>query len=139
MTKPLSSFDSQGAPNLVALAFLCNNLKEDQVMNLLTVITLNLVEDSYVSAAGVTFTVPFDCTVLDIIVQARATVSSGTVTLTNGAVAVSSAIAMETNKTIVRAATIDPAVSKFIKDASFGIVTNAAADRGIVRLLVLKN
>ena len=139
MTKPLGSFDSQGAPNLAALAFIGNNTTPDQIMNLLTIITLNLNKDSYVGAAGVAFTVPFNCTVLDVIVQAEVTSSSGTVTLSNNAVAVTNAIAMGTNKTIVRAGTIDQASAAFVKDDSFKIVTNAAADRGIVRLLVLKN
>ena len=139
MTKALSSFNSQGGPNLVALAFLCENTVPDQIANLETVISLHLEKDSYVAAAGVTFVVPFDCTVIDVIVQATASVGGGTVTLSNLGVAVTNAIAMATDKTIVRAGTINPASAKFTKGTNFEIVTQAAGDRGIVRLIVLKN
>ena len=139
MTKAAGIFDGQGDPNIGALQFLGDNLVPDQIENLPTVLTYKLNKDCYVSAAGVKFPVPFDCTVIDVIVQCEIASSGGTVTLSNNSVAVTNAIVMAVDQVITRAGSINQASSSFVKDDNFEFVTNAAADRGIVRLIVQKN
>ena len=140
MTKPAGIFDGQGGPNIGVLQFLGDNLVPDQIANAMVALTYKLDKDCYVSAAGVEFPVPFDCTVLDVIVQCEIASSGGTVTLSNHSKAVTNAIVMAVDQVVTRAGSIDQVTASFLKDTdNFEFVTNAAADRGIVRLIVLKN
>ena len=81
-------------------------------------------------------TIPFACEVLDVIVQARATVGSGTVTLKAGSTAITDAIVMETDKAITRAGTIDDAQSTLAKGATVTVDTANSGDRGLVTIIV---
>ena len=137
MSNILGAFDAaQGSPNLSALQFLGDNLKPGQVVNLASAIPLTI---SVAANAGLSFTVPFDCTVFDVIVQSSGTIGGGTVKLSSITGDVTNAIVMAVDKTITRAGTIDATYAKFLKDASFVLTTNASGDRGWVKLLVLKN
>ena len=137
MTKPLSEFDAaQGSPNSSALQFLGNNLTSDQVINLPAALPFVIGVNA---TGGIDFTVPFDCTVYDVVVQASGSSGSGTVLLSNGTDAVTNAIVMASDKAITRAGTIDAAYSSFIAGDSFTFTTHGAADKGFVKLMVLKN
>jgi hypothetical protein len=137
MTKPLGAFDeAQGSPNLSALQFLGENLKPDQIVNVATAIPVTINADA---TGGLDVLVPFDCTVFDVIVQASGSSGSGSVTLSNDGDAVSNAIAMETDKAITRAGTLDLLYTKFSKDDYFTFTTNGAADKGLIKILVVKS
>ena len=137
MTKPLGEFDAaQGSPNSSALQFLGNNLTPDQVINLPAALPFVVGADA---TGGLTFTVPFDCTVFDVVVQASGTSGAGTVLLSNGTNAVTNAIVMASDKAITRAGTIDSAYSSFTAGDNFTFTTNGASDKGFVKLMVLKN
>ena len=81
-------------------------------------------------------TIPFACEILDVIVQARATVSDGTVTVKAGATAITDAIIMASDKVITRAGTIDDSVSTLAAGATVTVDTANSADRGVVTLVV---
>ena len=137
MTKPLGEFDeAQGSPNTSALQFLGDNLKPDQILNL--AVALPFVIRSNASG-GLDFVVPFDCTVFDVIVQASGSTGSATVTLSNDGDAVTNAIIMSTDKAITRAGTIDSAYSSFSEGDNFTLTTNGASDKGLIKLMVLKD
>ena len=135
MTKPLGAFDeAQGSPNLEALQFLGKNMKADQVVNIAAMLPLTI---DVAGNGGLTFPVPFDCEVVDIVVHASGTSGSGTVTLSNDGHAVSNAIIMAADKVVTRAASIDPAYSEFSEGDDFTLTTNGSGDRGTVRLVVV--
>jgi hypothetical protein len=81
-------------------------------------------------------TVPFACEVIDVIVQCRAANALGTATLRTGTTAITDAIIMAVDKTIVRAGTIDDAASTLAAGDNLNAITNGAADRGLVTVLV---
>ncbi len=76
--------------------------------------------------------------IFDVIVQARDTSGSGSAKLTDGTNDITDTIACDTDKVIARAATIDDAYSTIAKGGSLVIVTNGAADRALVTILVKK-
>ena len=137
MTKPLGEFDAaQGSPNSSALQFLGDNLKPDQILNLSVALPFVIGSDA---SGGLDFVVPFDCTVYDVIVQASGSTGSATVTLSNDGDAVTNAIIMATDKAITRAGTINSAYSSFSEGDLFTLTTNGASDKGLVKLMVLKD
>jgi hypothetical protein len=78
----------------------------------------------------------FSFTIIDAWVQCTTANASGTATVKNNAgTAISNAMIMAVDHTIVHAGTIDEDVSA-ITDGIVKVTTNGAADRGIVRLLV---
>lgn len=76
--------------------------------------------------------------IFDVIVQARATSGSGTVKLTDGTNDITDAIACDTDKAIARAGTIDNDYSTIALNGTLELVTNGAADRCLVTILVRK-
>lgn len=87
------------------------------------------------SSTAVSFTIPFACEVIDIIVQARATSGSGTATVRKATTAISDAMVMAVDTTIVRAGTIDDAQSTLAAGDDVNVITNGANDRGTVTLV----
>ena len=81
-------------------------------------------------------TIPFACVVLDVTVQARASVGNGTVTLKAGSSAITDAIVMATDTAITRAGTIDDSKSTLAAGATVTVDTTNAGDRGLVTILV---
>jgi len=75
--------------------------------------------------------------ILDVIVQARATNTSGTAKLTDGTNDITDAIDMETDTAIARAGTIDDGYSKLSKGDTLLVVSNGANDRGKVTVLYI--
>ena len=85
---------------------------------------------------AISATALFKLEIIDVIVQARATSASGTATVRTGTTAISDAIAMATDKAVVHAGTIDDAHSEIAKDGNINVITNGAADRGKITLVV---
>lgn len=90
------------------------------------------------ASGGVTTAIPFDCVVIDVIVQATATSGSGTVLVSSGANAITDAMVMAVDTTIVRAGTIDTTYSSVSSGDDLTFTTNGAADRGLVKVIVMK-
>jgi len=135
MTKPLGAFDeSQGTPSLSALKDLGQNMSGGRLRSIASAIAIDIAADA---TGGLTFPVPFTCRVFDVIVESSRSSGSGTVTLKNGSDSVTNAIAMETDKAITRAGTIDHLYSHFEEGDNFTLTTNGAADKGWVKLIVL--
>ena len=91
--------------------------------------------DAAANATAKTITVPFACEVIDVIVQARATSGSGTATLRVGTNAVSDAMVMAVDTTIVRAGTIDDTYSTLAAGDNLNVITNGANDRGFIQVV----
>lgn len=92
--------------------------------------------DAAANATAKSVTVPFACEVVDVIVQARATSGSGTATVRVSTNAISDAIVMAVDTTIVRAGTINDAYSTLAAGDSLNVITNGANDRGLVEIVV---
>ena len=88
------------------------------------------------ATAGKAIIVPYACEVIDVIAQARATNASGTATVRKATSAISDAVAMATNNAIDRATTINDANSQLVAGDNLNVITNGAADRGLVTILV---
>lgn len=80
--------------------------------------------------------IPFACEVIDVIVQARATSGGGTATLKKGSNAITDAMVMAVDTTIVRAGTINDAYSTLAEGDAVSVDANGANDRGLVTILV---
>lgn len=80
--------------------------------------------------------IPFKCEVIDVIVQARATSGGGTATLKKGSNAITDAMVMAVDTTIVRAGTINDAYSTLNEGDAVSVDCANAADRGLVTILV---
>lgn len=76
--------------------------------------------------------------VVDIVVEARATSGSGTVIVRNGTTGISAAIAMAADEAVARAADMVAAEATFEVGDVLNVITNGAADRGIVTLHCVK-
>lgn len=87
------------------------------------------------ASSGQSVTIPFDMYLIDVIVQATATSTSGTVQLRKATTAITNAIAMATDNTIARAGTIDDTRSTLLTTDSLNVLTNGSGDRGIVVLI----
>ena len=83
-------------------------------------------------------TVPFACEIMDVIVQARATSGSGTLTLKAGANAITDAIVCAVDTTITRAGTINDIYSTLASGATVTVDANGANDRGYMTIVVRK-
>ncbi len=84
------------------------------------------------------WTATFACEVVDVIVQARATVGSGSALVSKGTSAITDAMAMATDKAIVRAGTIDDANSTLAIGNTLNVDCNGASDRGLVTVILKK-
>lgn len=87
------------------------------------------------ATSGLSITVPFALEVVQVIVQCRAASGSGTATLRNATTAVTDAIVMAVDKTNIEASTIDDAQSTFAAGGNMNVITNGAADRGLVTVV----
>jgi len=84
------------------------------------------------ATGGLAITIPYAMTIYDVIVVATVANGSGTLTLKNGATAITDAIACVTDKAVARAGTIDNAVSSITTATTMTVVSAGAGDRGIV-------
>ena len=96
-------------------------------------LTASIAADATTTA--VSFTVPIACEIVDIIVQARATSGSGTATVRKVTTAISDAMIMAVDTTIVRAGTINDAQSTLAAGDDVNVITNGAGDRGLITLV----
>jgi len=87
------------------------------------------------ATGGLSITVPFALEVVQVIAQCRTANGSGTATLRNVTTAVTDAIVMAVDKTNIEATTIDDAQSTFAAGGNMNVVTNGAADRGLVTVV----
>jgi len=81
---------------------------------------------------------PFDCEIVDIIVQCRAANASGTAKLTDGTNDISDAVIMAVDKVVTRAGTIDDVYSSISAGDTLQVVTNGADDRGLITIVARK-
>jgi hypothetical protein len=79
---------------------------------------------------------PFTMRIIDVVVEARATSASGTVTASDGTNNITDAIACDTDTNLDRASTIDNAYSTLEAGDSLVVTTNGASDRGLVTILI---
>lgn len=91
------------------------------------------------ATSGLAVSVPFDCTIVDVVVQCTTANASGTVTVSDGTNDITDAIVCAVDKTIVRAGTIDDAYSGLSEGDTLTFTTNGAADRGVVEVIVKKS
>jgi hypothetical protein len=91
------------------------------------------------SSTAVSFTIPFACEIVDVIVQARATSGSGTATVRKVTTAITDAIVMAVDTTIVRAGTINDAQSTLAAGDNVNVITNGGTDRGLITLVCVRN
>lgn len=75
---------------------------------------------------------PAKAELVDVVVQATATVSGGTVQLDNGTTGITNAIACATADAVTRAGTIAQATKSLAAGATLRVVKNATADSGII-------
>lgn len=90
------------------------------------------------TSSAVAFTIPFACRIVDIIVECTAASGSGTATVRKVTTAISDAMIMAVDKVIVRAGTIDDAQSTLAAGNNVNVITNGAADRGVVTLVCVR-
>lgn len=90
------------------------------------------------ATGALSITVPFACRVIDVIVTATAASGSGTVTLRTSTTAISDAIVCAVDTTVVRAGTLDDAYTTLAAGDNLNVITNGAADRGVVDVLVVR-
>lgn len=83
-------------------------------------------------------TMPFAAEVIDVVVQARASSGSGTVTLRKATSAITDAIVMAVDTTVVRAGTIAAANALLAAGNTLTVITNGSADRGLVTIKMRK-
>lgn len=81
---------------------------------------------------------PMKFEILDVTVQARAASASGTAKLTDGTNDITDAMILAVDKVIVRAGTIDDVYSEIAASGTLTVVTNGAADRGLVTITVVR-
>jgi len=91
------------------------------------------------ATSGQTFTIPYNGILFDVIVEARATSASGTVTVRDTTNPITDAIVMAVDTTVTRAGTLDDTYTTMTTAGSYNVITNGAADRGNVTLLFYRS
>lgn len=87
------------------------------------------------ATAGQSVSIPYAFELVDVIVQARATSTSGTVQVRKSTTAITDAIIMATDTNITRAGTINDAQSTILTTDSINVITHGAGDKGLVILV----
>ena len=82
--------------------------------------------------------IPGKYRIADVKVEARAASASGTMTLRKGTTAITDAMIMAVDKVMVAAGTIDNDESEIDVGDALNVITNGAADRGMVTITVIK-
>jgi len=134
---PRTFDESQGMPNLAALAYLQDNFGPDQIAATLRTVKKSI---TATAVAGLDVDIPVGAKIIDVHVVCTSTNGSGTVTVKTGATVpadITDAIACDTDKAIDRAVTIDDAYNVVGADG-VKVFTNGAADRGDVYIAYLK-
>lgn len=140
MTKPNSAFDENaGSPNLGAIQYLQENLTPTVITNLLRVEVVSIDSSSSGTSGVAATTIPVGATIVDVVVQAKATVGSGTARVRVGGAGsnITDAIAMETEDAIDRAVSIDQTY-KVVGEDGIEVVTHSDSDEGDVYIYYKK-
>jgi len=82
---------------------------------------------------------PFPIKIIDVIVEARATVGGGTLTLSDGSNNITDAIACAVDTTKTLAGTIDDAYSTIARGGSLVVTAANAGDRGLVTIIARRD
>ncbi len=83
--------------------------------------------------------IPFDCEIVDVIVQCQGTSTNGTMRITNGTNNITDAMTVAVDTTVVRAATIDNAYSSLVIGDTLEVVCAGdavASTIGLVTVIV---
>lgn len=96
-------------------------------------VTTGAASVSFFGAGGA----PFDFEIVDVVIQPRGASTNGTMTLKNGATAITDAITCAVDKTIDRAATIDDAQSTISKGGDITIVCAGDAVASTIGLVTV--
>lgn len=84
------------------------------------------------ATSALSITVPYDMEIYDVVVVCTTANASGTLTLRSGTNAITDAITCAVDKAVDRAATIDDAYASITTSTSLNVISNGAADRGIL-------
>ena len=87
------------------------------------------------ATGALSITIPYDMVILDVWVECTTASGGGTATLRKSTTAITDAMVMAVDKTMVHAGTIDDAQSTILTTDSINVITNGAADRGVVTIL----
>jgi hypothetical protein len=87
------------------------------------------------ATSGLSITIPYNMIVSDVWVECTTANAGGTLTLRKSTTAVTDAMVCAVDKTVVRAGTIDDAQSTILTTDSINVISNGAADRGIITIL----
>ena len=129
--------ESQGSPNLEALQYLQDNWTKTEVKASVQVEKVSITASG---TAGVTASgIPVGAEIIDVVVHAKATSGSGTVTVRIGGAgaSITDAITMAVLDAIDRAATIDQTY-KVVTTDGIEVVTNGDTDLGDVYIFYKK-
>jgi len=91
------------------------------------------------ATGGQSITVPYDMTIYDVVVVATAASGGGTVTVRSATNAISDAIACAVDTTVARAGTLDDTYTSVTTSSSLNVITNGAADRGLVYIYGIRS
>jgi hypothetical protein len=140
MTVHQSAFDDNaGQPNLGALQYLQENWGMNEISSALRVEVVSIDSSSSGTSGVAASNIPVGATIIDVVVQAKATVGSGTARVRVGGAGsnISDAIDMATEDAIDRATTIDQTY-KVVGEDGIEVVTNSDSDEGDVYIYYKK-
>ena len=84
------------------------------------------------ATSGLTIPVLYGIKIREVVVQCTATNGAGTLTLRTSTNAISDAIVCAVDTTIGRAGTLDNDYTTIAKDGNLNVISNGAADRGVI-------
>jgi hypothetical protein len=87
------------------------------------------------ATSGLSITIPYNMVVVDVWVECTTANVAGTLTLRKATTAITDAMICAVDKVVVRAGTIDNAQSTILTTDSINVISNGAADRGIITIL----
>ncbi len=87
------------------------------------------------ATGALSITVPYNMIIMDVWVECTTANASGTLTLRKATTAITDAMICAVDKVVVRAGTIDDAQSTILTTDSINVISNGAADRGIITIL----
>jgi hypothetical protein len=140
MSGPNSAFGSNaGIPNLSAAQRLQEEFTPTVIDSLLRVEVVNIAAAISGTGGVSAENIPQGAEIIDVLVQAKATVGSGTaqVKVGGGGAAISDAITMAVEDAIARASTIDQTY-KIVGADGIEVVTNSDSDQGDVYIYYKK-
>lgn len=134
MSKHQGAYDtSQGNPNLEVLQYLQDNWDADAISSAKRVVKTSVIS----GVAGITVDIATGATIIDAHVICTASNGSGSMTVKNGANAITNAMACTTQDALARAATID-STYQIVGTSAITVVANGNADAGDVYITYTK-